>query len=389
MTEEIDVNDGPGSVDVHELVLDQSDFETSDAYQSYLNRHSSVPKISASKTEGTTQEVVATTKTGATKVFTLEGLPYTNVVQAAYVGTSNIYAVQYVKSEAKQVISRCVISGSTATTDSSKKMVLKNFGHGQTLQYFTHNSTAYFWVVCKATTLQAVDNGIVDQQLREDVNWGIQVGRIEYSDGGSHDSYTEIPRISNINAANKAGTAYGSILRCDAALSSSGDYLMIWMKNTAGHTQHSYYDAGTINTLLDAKESETSKYIMCTSDNVKAACVDYHQFPSFTVPSTGTASYQGFEFSDGLATYISSGDYNGGEETSDSPVIGKYSWGSSTPGSKVTLTSTEISNRPNDHEIEGIQLKGDYVYVNMTFHASVDGTQTVSHVIYTVPKTAF
>ncbi len=85
-------------------------------------------------------------------------------------------------------------------------MTLKNFGHGQTLEWFEHNSKAYFWVTCKANEAYKF-------------KWGTQIGRIQYKAKGSVD-YTEIPRFSHMSYANKSGTSIGEVKRVDAALSS-------------------------------------------------------------------------------------------------------------------------------------------------------------------------
>ena len=65
-------------------------------------------------------------------------------------------------------------------------MVLKNFGHGQTLEWFEHNSKAYFWVTCKANEAY-------------DFKWGTQIGRIQYKPTDKKGiDYTEIPRFSHM-----------------------------------------------------------------------------------------------------------------------------------------------------------------------------------------------
>ena len=66
-------------------------------------------------------------------------------------------------------------------------MVLKNFGHGQTLEWFEHNSKAYFWVTCKANEAY-------------DFKWGTQIGRIQYKPTDKKGiDYTEIPKYKSGN----------------------------------------------------------------------------------------------------------------------------------------------------------------------------------------------
>ncbi|ANZ60739.1 hypothetical protein AYR62_14165 [Secundilactobacillus paracollinoides] len=78
----------------------------------------------------------------ATKFVTFSGLRYTNAVQTFYVGTTYIYALQRIDTDA--ILTRCDMTG--ARIDD---MYLTNFGHSETLQWFSHKGISYFWIGTK------------------------------------------------------------------------------------------------------------------------------------------------------------------------------------------------------------------------------------------------
>ena len=207
-------------------------------------------------------------------------------------------------------------------------MVLKNFGHGQTLEWFEHNSKAYFWVTCKANEAY-------------DFKWGTQIGRIQYKPTDKKGiDYTEIPRFSHMSYANKSGTSIGEVKRVDAALSSNG------------------------------------KKICFTASAVKAACYgSFRQSGSNRVLPNG--SCQGLEFSDGDSIYIIGG------AAGQKPGIAKLTGSGSSYKYSCLVTATH-NNFGGNAESEGIQLKGDYVYFGISDKQSSDKA-----CIYSIPKSAF
>lgn len=89
----------------------------------------------------------------------------------------------------------------------------------------------------------------------------MQIGRIKYEAGAVIESYTDIVRFSNLNCANKKASAYGYVKRAEAALSSDRSTMAIWMMNTSGNVQISWYNTTTLNSVLDAKENASSKHV--------------------------------------------------------------------------------------------------------------------------------
>lgn len=308
-----------------------------------------------------------------TEEYVLEGLPSTNVVQNTYLRTSYLYAIQQhndATNGSYQLLSRFPLSGST-TLQCQDYMRLNRFGHGQTLQWFDNASgNPYFWVVTKATL---VDN----PSSSSSYDWGTQIGRVQYEAGATID-YTDIARLSSINHANKNGSSFGTLKRCEAALDSSREYLLIWSMNSSNKVQFAYYNATEINEILDTKETQNSKYISAGDTSVVNACVDSYEVSSF-YSMVKYESIQGIEFNDTQHIYISSGN------TSDIPVIQKGAWKTNNFSNNAVSITGGIMSDPTSYEVEteGIQLKGSYVHLNISTH------NPKSFYVFSVPKAAF
>ena len=239
---------------------------------------------------------------------------------------------------------------------------MKNFGHGQTLEWFEHNSKPYFWVTCKANESY-------------DIKWGTQIGRLQYEAGRTID-YTEIPRFSHLSYANKSGTSIGEVKRVDAAMSSNGNKIMFWVMDNTGEIQYSFYNTTKLNAVLDKAESQSSKYVPCTSSAVKAACSgSLRQSGSNRVLPNN--SCQGLEFTDADSIYVIGG------AAGDTPKIAKMT-GSGSNYKYACLTTVTHSNFGSSAEAEGIQLKGDYVYFGIS-----DKSKSDRACIYSIPKSVF
>lgn len=148
--------------------------------------------------------------------------------------------------------------------------------------------------------------------------------------------------------------------------------------NSSNEVQFSYYNASEINAILDTKETQTSKYISAGDSSVVSACIDSYNVSSF-YSKVKYESIQGIEFNDTQHIYISSGS------TSDIPVIQKGSWETSDfSDNAVSITGGVMSN-PTEYEVEteGIQLKGNYVYLNISTH------NPKTFYVFSVPKSSF
>ncbi len=143
--------------------------------------------------------------------------------------------------------------------------------------------------------------------------------------------------------------------------------IRLWLKEI----QYSFYNTTKLNAVLDKAESQSSKYVPCTSSAVKAAC-------SGSLRQSGSNrvflnnSCQGLEFTDADSIYVIGG------AAGDTPKIAKMT------GSGSNYTTVTHSNFGSSAEAEGIQLKGDYVYFGIS-----DKSKSDRACIYSIPKSVF
>ena len=127
--------------------------------------------------------------------------------------------------------------------------------------------------------------------------------------------------------------------------------------------------------LDEAVSSGGNLYVPCTDSRVHDACIAGHSMTLSVLTSLiSYDSIQGFEYNDADAIYISSG------QEGDTPAMVKFAW-DTTSGSKVTLNNSEFGSTT---ETEGMQLKGDDVYLVVDLHDSPNVSM-----IYSIPKSAF
>lgn len=336
-------------------IMEEDDFDTPEEYRKYLEEHPEQQVETYAAKASANHNVKAT----ATLRYKIQNLPSKNAIQKTYIGSTYIYVIQRVG--ANSLLSRCTINGNLATR--KDYMTLKNFGHGQTLEWFEHKSKPYFWVTCKGNT--AYDN-----------YWGTQIGRLEYKAGQTID-YTSICRFSHLSYANKSGKSFGSVKRVDAALSSDKTKLLFWVQEKSkGEIQYSYYNTAKLNAALDKKEKEASKYVPCTDASIKAACYgSFRQTGSNRVLPNG--SCQGLEFSDATSIYFIGGN------VWETPRIAKMT-GSGANYKYSYLATISHGNFGKSTESEGIQLKGNLVYFGICDKSKADPA-----CIYSINKSAF
>lgn len=351
----------------NELLLEQDDFVSQEEYEEYLEKHPDVKEQQYTETPENSLITRATPNTTgsatASHVYDITGLPSQNAIQKTYIATDYVYVVQ--RSGTTSFLSRCLISGTKAVY--KDHMVLERFGHTQTLEMFQYNGKTYFWIGCKANTDYSY-------------NWATQLARIQYVPSKNVD-YTEVYRFTSLSYANANGTSIGAIKRADAALSSNGERLFLWVQDVDGEIQYSYYNAATLNAELDKLEaSGGTKYTGFTNSRIKAACYgSFRQSGSNRVLPNG--SCQGVEFNNANNIFIIGGNEN------ESPKIAKLngSGNNYTFSKLVTVTNSALGTGAKI-ETEGIQLKGDYIYFGI-YNKYTTGQQRWR--IYRISKSVF
>ncbi|GAF37327.1 helveticin J family class III bacteriocin [Lentilactobacillus farraginis] len=325
-----------------------------------------------------------------TKQLTLTNLPSRRVVQKTYIDFDNytVYALQqYGVGDTKNAV---LSSGSFSSLGQSEPvsmgnpMVLKNFGHGETLEKFDnpYESGNWFWIATGANydTPYITKNG-------DKIYWAHQIGIVKYEPNGQVD-YSQVRRISSVSSLTKSGKPFGKLKRTDGALAANGR-LIIWSQATDNSMYISCYESkAVLKRMYEASQlylSGTDK-IFHTSYKSNGALVSNKEF-THHLPWN---SNQGLEFSNGNMVYITGGAYGANE----APHILKSDWAFKNYGTvSLSLSSTEQANV----ETEAPQLgegsisnpdgntSADYVYVTLVFHTSPDYTNC----IYSVPKSAF
>lgn len=347
-------------------ILGQDDFDTVQEYMDYIKKHPELSgNIGSKATPNSTSSVAATLR------YNITGLSTNRVIQKVYIGTTYIYVVQRYGTYGDHTrLSRCLINATGDGATYQDHMILTNFGHGQTLEWYEHNNQAYFWIACKANTAYTK-------------KWALQIGRVKYEPPVNgvvvQKDYTDICRFASINMANPSGTSFGTLKRVDAALSSDRSKILFWAMDTSSdeEIQYSYYDTAALNTILDGKENAASKYVLCSDNAVRAACqFSFRQSGSNRVLPNG--SCQGLEFNNAQSIFVAGG------LSGVRPKIGKMvkSGSSYTYTKEVTISNSGLSG--GDVEIEGLQLKGDDVYFGIAWATPSHHTR-----VYSIPKTAF
>ena len=321
----------------------------------------------------------------ATKAYKVTSLKHNDAIQKSYVASGYIFVSQ-AASNGTTYLSRCTLSGTTATY--KDEMILKNFGHNQTLEFYSHKNKTYVLIGCKSNTNEKPYGKCLT----------IQLGRIRYKAGTTISNYTQINRLVRLDCANTNGKPFDYlykedkdnrdniktvIQRMDAALSSNKNYLLLAVRSIHGHIQYSYYDFNTINNLLDKVEGQSTNYINCNENTkVKNAC----KFSCVQKNEKGkknrilpNGSCQGIDFTNAYSIYMSSGSGTSRSLNSDNcytnymPKIAKMVKNSNNRYSYSlciritnTYTSSNVTNKTTLSnyymEIEGIQNSTNYLY---------------------------
>ena len=325
-----------------------------------------------------------------TKQLTLTGLPSSRVVQKTYIDFDKhmVYALQQYGSGTTKdaVLSAGSFSnlGQSEPVQMTGKMVLDNFGHGETLEKFDnpHESGDWFWIATGANYAKPykTTNG-------DDIYWAHQIGIIKYVPNSEID-YTQVRRISSISSLTKDAKPFGTLKRTDAAVSANGR-LIIWSQATDNSMYISCYEA---NQVLDRMYNYSKLYLPGTDDifhksyKSNGALVSNKPFTAH-LPWN---SNQGLEFSNGNMVYITGGGYN----QQEAPHILKTDWSFK---DRVTVSLSLSKEEQANVETEAPQLgegsishpdggtSADYVYTTLVFHTSPDYTQC----IYSVKKSTF
>ncbi len=234
-------------------------------------------------------------------------LYYTQAIQGYAVDGTDIYIQQaYSENEFDEfddyktgrvenlvLISRCQYSAEYDAYKPVDHMVLRNVGHGQSMEVYNYNGKKYLMISCGS-------KGTSNSTLW----WSTQIGRIEYKPGAFVNN-SDIKRLTYLNYSNKKTKRFGTTVRVDATLTPDKNTLVIWKMNEKGQSEYSGYKFSVVNKEFDkAKNNEVN---VKENKKIRKALV----FSTKAV-KLATRSFQGLAITnkiDGKYTlYISSGD---------------------------------------------------------------------------------
>lgn len=328
--------------------MSKDDFDTPEEWYQYLEEHPEESVVGFAN--GYPEEHMHVTPELG---YTIKGLKSTKVIQAIYLDEEYLYVTQRVAASGfsgDTRVTRCTLDKENKVATYKDQMILRNFGHGQTLEFYAYKEKTYMWISCKANT--AYSNA-----------WALQFGRLEYQPGADISDYTQIPRFSDLAYANKNAEKFGDIKRIDVALSTDESKLLLWSQDVNNNVQYSIYRTDVLNAYLDMMELFDSKYISFSNNEVlqRAYLNSFTQYGSEVVLPNG--SNQGIELADDSTIYIAGGN------TGEIPQIAMMKPnGDGTYPSYSTLITLTHESFDEKTETEGMQLTHTGIYLGVVSH---------------------
>lgn len=291
----------------------------------------------------------STGETTATLAYNLKDLPIGRAVQYFYICKDYVYITQRV--DATTYLSRLEIRGQDAVYLDC--MTLENTGHGETLDFYSHNGKQYFYVGCKAET-------------NTTYCWSTQIARVQYEPNVTY-NYNELTRFTNIVFGNATGTRMGTTLRVAACV--NGEYTIFRHQNTDGEFNYSFYSTSKLNNLMD-KGIQTN----LNTDDARAACLSsFVQSGANRIQPNG--NYQGMDLSSLNSMYLAGGAHGDTPQIARINSTGKY------------LKLMDITN-VGQLEIEGVSCQKGRIYFAIV-PGTTEAIKKSSHKIYYVEESAF
>lgn len=262
--------------------------------------------------------------------FRLDGQPMSYAIQSAYIGSNYAYALIHA-SKKNSYLYRGVINpdSSVINLSSDDKMILKNFGHDQSLTFYQHYNQNdgqvhdYFLTTMRCNT-------------NSEQGWGTQIGRIEYQNGPI--DYTQCSRLSNIGSL---VSDRGSLDRCEVASNADQSNMIIYAQPNEGPNHKwvtlALVDFNAVNNKWDQKTPH--RYI-----NIAPFIMDKYPINTHNILTVSDHSMQGMAISNGDKIYITSG-----QQDKNVPHIFTFKWGDHFSSSHTFGGKNEEAEAPHIH----------------------------------------
>lgn len=258
--------------------------------------------------------------------FEFTNLPSTKAIQNFdYASKNEVFVTQ--RKDGDTYLSRCIIYDN-GKAERKDYIVLKNYGHGESIEVIKENGKTYIWIGNTANELEN-PNG-------KTYYWSKDISRIEYVVDPSCKTKARVGEVKTItNIENVSSSPEGKAFRSAVAIADGNDRICFrtQIDNSSRSTYYGVYKLSEINKVLNS--TTKTKINMSTFASSK---VSY--FKNLKCPN---GSFQGFDItgvgSNNKFLYI----YGGAE--GETPTIYKYLY----------------TNGGNYTHVKTIKIKGSYV----------------------------
>lgn len=258
--------------------------------------------------------------------YTLKGLPKTSAVQNFSITNDAIYVVQKENGNGDLML----VKYNKSNSKKVGTMKLKGFGHGESLEVAKNN--------------KGVEYVYIAAQKYKDKNgniWSTQLSRFKFVAGKTVYS-DNVPRLRDMNYANRSNVSIGTVKRFNFAISSDNKYFVLRIQNTNNSIQFSKYSHNYIDLLLDI--AERNKTSVSMRNRQKNCSIGFYQRYKTSVNSPN-GSFQGMELSSNGNIFTSGGG------TSTGATITKMN-------SRGEFVKRINISQWRGYEIEGLHLNG-------------------------------
>ncbi|RVU71462.1 MULTISPECIES: helveticin J family class III bacteriocin [Lactobacillus] len=293
---------------------------------------------------------LAKSRNNARLLFRLHSL-YPTVVQKTTVKGKHIYALQEVNEDTIISAARRPHHRRTAHFSMHHQLVLRNFGHTQTLVATSKDH----WLV-----------GARPVQFRgEEYSWDTELARVRFPKRGHKTivHLSKIPHLTHLNyATDMSQKKFSRVKRSEAAISPDYKWLLIATVDTHNNGHFAVYHFKTINHALDKASHRKYKGINLKHHKPVSAFHIRHFFGKHL------NSIQGYAIDNHCNIYISREHTPTGRNSSYPREIVKIKWHQT---NHKKWRHYHVNTRHWKHvatELEGIEINGNKLRVTVAYH---------------------
>ncbi|WEV39606.1 helveticin J family class III bacteriocin [Lactobacillus sp. ESL0681] len=328
--------------------------------------------------------------------YKLTGLPYKNVVQNFFIGSKYVYALQLHSSNGgygkDAYISRTKKPAESSTYQTvdftgAKVVHMRNFGHGQTLDFFKDGVNSYLLIATEADQTSTYPSKNNPNKFVKKY-WDLQLARLNFNNPGTINTNTSVVRLAHID---KAVGMTGGLKRVGGAISKGNNYseLLVGAVDKQNNGYFARYDMDLINQQMDERSKTYLETIPQISSNLQP-------IPGLGSTALPQASIQGFELDNYGNIYVSSGTETPYYATPESsPSVTRFRPNNSCRSLVLNNSKwSEWCTGTHAIETEGIQLTSDLqtMFIGISYHKNwtdPDLDATKENRIYEFPMTFF